>query len=66
MINNFKNLKKFGNKVKEPKEKTIRISGFVSLEKIQIEEMELLLLKVQNKLKVLFLVIHQIVGAVQP
>jgi hypothetical protein len=45
MINNFKNSKKFGNKVKNPKIKKIRIFGYVSQAKIQIEEMELQLFK---------------------
>jgi hypothetical protein len=40
-MNNLKNLKKFGNKIKNAKIKKTKIFGFVSQAKIQTEEMEL-------------------------
>jgi hypothetical protein len=41
MINNFKNSRKFGNKLKKVKIKKIKIFGYVNLGKIRIEETEL-------------------------
>jgi hypothetical protein len=66
MIHNSKNLKKFGDKIKNAKIKRIKIFGYASQEKIPIEETELQLPKIWNKLNLSFLVTPQIAAAAQP